>query len=1439
IDCYFEYDLPEGVVFDVNYSGYGQSVGLGVYNTAGNLTKFYNVIINTSKVQIKNADTAYAYGSLMSKANNNKVGGTGSGTWQTVTSDVYVISNYKYLSYSVDSTPTPGSTSGALTGITNISAVWFAENEVELYNAQKDIDGSELSDTVKKIIEGTKRYDSFSDFANAASQNDYASFSTDLWDLSGGFPIFKSALTRFDFYYLGGSATATSAKLSSEGEGESITINANIRGVSYVPTLSIVSGTEFVTIQGNDVKAVPNAFGQAVVKATYNIAGSLVEKEYTINVIGEAWSGNAIRYSTLDSKFFFDAELEQAGVVSVVDANTSAVYYEDGFATAEIDAIANTSGTDLNDYTSNAIITLEDGTQYAIDIVSYTKILTKSSDFALFHSTSGATISGYYIMNNDTMLDGSWNGNSSQSAGVGKVKFTGVFDGNGYVAEIALDSFGVFGVVDGGTIKNTAFIVKSIGNKDFAYATILAQSLTNTTVSDCYFEYDLPAGTTVDYSYYGYGHSAGIGLYNASGVSVKFNNVIINTSKLVMTTGSYSQPFAYGALKSKADNSQYPAYITKTTNTYVISANKYISYYADVLAKDNAITQFLGDKYVWFAANDTDAFEAYNDQVGTIKKLISGTKRYDNETAFAADAENNDYTSFNANIWDTTKGYPVFKTLPAYQLVSDINKSAEYYIGGSNGYEVNLENTNSTGLTVYATYGGETYLPEFEVKSGANLITITENVIKPVANAMGTVELKATYDIEGVIVEKTYTISVTLEQLNGNIMFSTIDNEGAGRIYFPEDNRLDGENIKSVYDLDDSSIVYFDGEITTEIPKNTDSSDLTNYTKTVIVELEDGTIYSTKLISYTKVLTTAEDLLIFNIDDGDAEVKTPRMVEGYYILGGDIVGTAPLTFKHADMLTAWDNTTTGFAGVFDGDGHKVTVTLTGNNGGSEKPGIFGQLQAGAVIKNVAFVDCVIDRGVLLFSGSMNNTRESYVQNVYINMTTTTASTYGGSAWYSPGYINVQGVIIDNDTPASVISGGKTAAEILAGDIPTAADNGHGTLFSNTYALNDASRIKGLIVVSESPLVYGRVSSTTTTSNDTHSHRIAVGVNEGYQSGATIDCPCNTGLLKDHLQIFTISTVYHYASLLELSNNTSDITEIITNYSTDYWNIVNGYPVFKGLEDRVATDMISSTEYYLGGSKGATEVTLENKAETSINVYATFNSADYQPTLSIVEGNTVTVLGNTITVVANAVGNTVVKATYVINGITVEKLYTISVAPEERAGLISYSTLDNKFYLSDEIKNDDIVEIVEPISGDVYFANDQVTDKIPQNTNSKDLTDYTKKVVVKLADGSNYSVTAISYTMVLTTDDDFAVFKGENGSTIAGYYIMANDIKLDGSWTGNTCSDSSPHKFNGVFDGNGHVAEIALKKYGIFGTIVGAENNPAIIKDTAFIVKEIG
>ncbi|MBO5714264.1 MAG: hypothetical protein J6R83_02445, partial [Clostridia bacterium] len=1288
-----------------------------------------------------------------------------------------------------------------------------AENDTELYGEVTTTYGYRSVAYVK----GLMRYDTYAQLPTTAGL--YDSYNTEVWDLTKGYPVFKSVekyalvqdVKANAEFYAGGAKDVYEINLENT-DTQGISIYANYNTTVYKPILTIVEGEQIVTVENEVIKPVAGASGEATVKAVYDIQGVAVEKVYTIKVVLPAL-GYELRYSTMTNELFVENnKIALNDIDSIIDfADQTKVYYNDKQLSS---AIAKNYTTEkLEDITSAVIVTLANGEMYSANLVSYTLVINEDTDLALFNEANYATYSveghdyasyyttasskpilrGYYIVNNDIYLSGNWAGNTHDYNNKNG-SFGGTFDGDGHVVELRLRSGGLFGALYGATVKNVAFVAKELSSSTVSsgrYSILANQTWSAssdwTIIDNVYATYDLDVAVTTKYQ--SYGRASGISFISHNGYYVRYTNSILDFSDLEIADmndlGSYG--FANAVIGTATEKDGFRE---GTTNNYFITSLPTAGRTLEV--SNNAYT---GNVYTTYGANQTELYNA--DTTSTYKYQYKGISVYaDYATMKAA---NHDYSSYNTDVWTIAQGeVPVFTAYAKYVLANSVAKDAKLYFAGAEG-QTSTELKIGEQVSAYATYQEQPYQPTLKIIAG-NSVSVEGATITAVTYGASTV--LATYTIDGVEITATYTVEVLIPEYNAQVLYSTLDN----KLYLPDFK----QDVVSIVNAGDNTVYYEDGAHANISANNTNEA----VTVKSIVTLEDGAKYYIDVISYTKVLTTAQDFVMFNI-----ETET-TIITGCYALANDITTKETVYFTHHGLhgadselgltnTTNWDYTGAGFAGTFDGLGHVVTMDVKGTIG------IFGQFQSGAKVQNVAFYDMTIGSyrdgyatnangelvsksnsgrenwNTLLASGAQNNVRNVYITDVFAEITEISAKgTWGSGFISSPGYINMTGVVVKFDPTIS---------------------NLHGAI----HAYNPG--------------------------NDRNKSVIAITTQYLSRNGDTRWVGINENLTSDTITYKTVKNVYRYADYLSLANDTDNHEAMYANFSTEYWSFTKGFPVFKGLEERANQAYINSANFYFAGSEGETETTVDNSEASSFDLHAIFNSTTYEPTLAIVSGETVTVSGKTISTIANSVGTSVVKATYVINGVTVEKEYTIVVNPQEKAGKISYSTLDNQVYLSDEIKEDQIDKIIDLATGDVWYEEGMPTEKMLQNTDKNDLAEVTKKVVVFLEDGSNYSIELVSYTKVLTTSKDFEVFyTTESSGVISGYYIMANDIYLDGTWSGNGVkSTDNPHKFTGVFDGNGHFAEIALKRYGIFGTIVGTSAQRVEIKDAAFIVKQLG
>lgn len=143
-------------------------------------------------------------------------------------------------------------------------------------------------------------------------------------------------------------------------------------------------------------------------------------------------------------------------------------------------------------------------------------------------------------------------------------------------------------------------------------------------------------------------------------------------------------------------------------------------------------------------------------------------------------------------------------------------------------------------------------------------------------------------------------------------------------------------------------------------------------TETSIIIVSAAGKYKVKLNAYTKIIDEESDFAVFDVTNG--------IVDGYYILGGDVTCKGEIEWKNVSA----DKETKCFNGVFDGRGYKIVGIRVGERG------LFGALGNEAVIKNVAFTESVLSdieewkyTPFLAYDSAAGNNSGSKIENVYI------------------------------------------------------------------------------------------------------------------------------------------------------------------------------------------------------------------------------------------------------------------------------------------------------------------------------------------------------------------------------------------------------------------------------------------------------------------------
>lgn len=143
-------------------------------------------------------------------------------------------------------------------------------------------------------------------------------------------------------------------------------------------------------------------------------------------------------------------------------------------------------------------------------------------------------------------------------------------------------------------------------------------------------------------------------------------------------------------------------------------------------------------------------------------------------------------------------------------------------------------------------------------------------------------------------------------------------------------------------------------------------------TETSIVVVSASGKYRVSLRAYTKIIRTESDFSVFDVSNGT--------VDGYYVLGGDVLCQGAIEWKNASA----NKTSNYFNGIFDGCGHKVIGLRVG------EMGLFGSLGNDAVIKDVAFTDSILSdveewkyTPFIAYDSAAGDKSASKIENVYI------------------------------------------------------------------------------------------------------------------------------------------------------------------------------------------------------------------------------------------------------------------------------------------------------------------------------------------------------------------------------------------------------------------------------------------------------------------------
>ncbi len=464
-----------------------------------------------------------------------------------------------------------------------------------------------------------------------------------------------------------------------------------------------------------------------------DLTGELDKLDSTKQAIGKGYMvGNEYRKETAEGELpaVLDLENPETEVAAnITDLAGVGTNYEVLVGANRVDATVSGTTVTISDCSYSiegetwlSVIT-ESGDIYSTPIISATKVIRKAEDLDIFgvgntvsgNYSDGRLQDGYYVLGDDidaseyTHTKGGMGiaNNQNQMAQIsGTYGLMGTFDGRGHtISGLTLEDYGLFGLINGGTVKDVAFENVSLTlNMNYTYG--LASVAQNATFENVYLQVNNLGSV---------GKVTAVGFASIS--DSNFKNCIFECP-----AEDRDETQSYGSFTAYAQNFEDVDF----ENTYVISPAK-IGH-----ASKNGSTQKEIDE-----------------------SALVGVKRYNDAMAFINDTTNNVYTSFNSVCWDTTGEFPVWNGMPTYKKVAGMFSAKDGLLVSGTG-TASLETTFGENATV--TQNGEALSWDNGALVGVEPVLIKEDGY---TTDVGYVTLQATADgVKTNYLVKAYTLVI-------------------------------------------------------------------------------------------------------------------------------------------------------------------------------------------------------------------------------------------------------------------------------------------------------------------------------------------------------------------------------------------------------------------------------------------------------------------------------------------------------------------------------------------------------------------------------------------------------------------------------------------------------------------------------------------------------
>ena len=707
-------------------------------------------------------------------------------------------------------------------------------------------------------------------------------------------------------------------------------------------------------------------------------------------------------------------------------------------------------------------------------------------------------------------------------------------------------------------------------------------------------------------------------------------------------------------------------------------------------------------------------------------------------------------------------------------------------------------------------YDAETIIENEEVLVKQSGLLVAKDFGKTtilIQKTIGDITYSQTINIDVLRVEKTVTATVPL--------FSTLDGT-----YLDVASGQKKNVLSFVNDSDKVVDAYQDGKVLKVEGDKILGVSSSSETKRGNASITVGTskiIYHMSLETLSKAISVKEDLKVLELSDA-------KTLIGYYELINDIDASG-ISLNHT--LTNDAN----FNGTFDGKGYSISNLVL------KDKGLFGTLNATAVIKNLGLINLEATKAYFLASNTLNDGLT--IQNVFISLSAATVTPRGitGRTGANSVLTNVVIEYLGDNANANRDYSERWTWQGLIGGLWTYESEGK--LYAQDKKWSDVYVV--------SPFVVSFRSDEKKDSSSNPAAMYGYGKNETKDIyGNNLDAITNERSNPNLGEYFWTNTyfnaqftnLYRYSSYDALKSANNDYS----SFSSDYWVVFENKIYWKSqfindLDIRLFdgnTDLGSdlkivgvNKELKVKAFMGSSEIS-GIEVSVATNDYITWNS--YSKVIKLVK--------------APETGSYTVPVTVKLKIGTVEILKTVDVMAIGELINVSkvYDLVDEStgkqsgkaFPMSEIVGNEEVVAIYQGSKLLTYDSQLGTLTGLTANivgegenrtVNPVDLTINTN--------GKVYMVKVKVYTKVITTANDLKYFNQaltENVNNVYnGYYILAGNI-VDYSNAYNNVLDtySNLKSLTGTFDGNGYSVSVKVGK-GVFGKL----GHGAVVKNVAF------